>query len=200
MNPFRKPVLNKFATFGASLVVVLGTQLSVNAMSNTDLAAENKSTSKEVSVHRFGHGDRTLIIDGKVIKWEQLSKEQQDRIITAEKNLEAVEKKIQIDEKKVEEISRKMEERARFIEAEVEKLEAVTVQMESKEVSLRDLSRLSAELSEKVKVNEEAMREKEREMRKLGEEMEKLHDFDFTEIEQRAKELEKVVEEIAAEF
>ena len=190
-------LINKMILAAISSLIFLGL-LAISAPNvHADVTHYHHSQyENSITVHK-DDSNNVYHINGKIFYWNDLTPDQQQKVMAAQKKMQKVQQQFQVEEKKLNAFAMQMQEKAQAIENEVSKLERVSVKFDKKEINMHDIANVAAELSKLSSINEQLVQQKQLEMQDIEAKMAAVDLSLITELETYAKELEQVLVAIA---
>lgn len=188
-----KPSLSMFAT----LLMCGALSACQHSKASGNQQEYSSHSENRVVTIRNDDGKRIYVVNDKSFTFDQLSPEQQQKILKLETSINSLEAEIEEGTKGMEEFSEKMERVAEKMEREAEKLEQ---KIESIEFDSDGLAEMSEKLAEASRVLEEKMSKLEKEMRDIEVKMPEINQEAIRNIEIKARKYESLLVEIADEI
>lgn len=188
-----KPCLSMFATL-LMCGALSACQHSKASANQTEYSSHSKN---RVVTVRNNDGSRIYVVNDKSFTFDQLSPEQQQKIVELETSINLLEAEIEEGTKGMEEFSEKMERVAEKMEKEAEKLEQ---KIESIEFDSDGLAEMSEKMAEASRALEVKMSKLEKEMRDIEVKMPEIDQQAIRNIEAEARKYEALLVEIAEEI
>ncbi len=171
-------------------------ELSISSNASTVTMTDNEQ-STYISVSGKNE-NKVYRVNGKAFTWNDLTDEQKARLGKLEEKIAKAEKTIQIDEEKLEKIEALLEVKEEALEEQAAKLEEAAERIASVTLESKPMKEAMKELEEKALVLEKQAMAFEKEAQLLEKEYSLVELEEIEKVEAVARELEKLLIEIAA--